>query len=290
MDRFDERCVADMDKDAIIDRAIENLRAEQRRVWDEREAIVVARRRAEHHPHYHRFVVGGTGAAAGQTAVHVVPTIGALASPTASVIEQLKTRADSSDAGLARLIDLTKLIDVDAAYESAGLAALTRKGLLDDGDVPADWLDRPKLGLGQGPCFHGLRARHNAAYVGLWSLDRDAFVVRFACMGAASARTFGDAVFALVDGDPGDLADLGARILHERAAVAYHADRASFAAWQLEHPDALAWRDRPPVSAQGHLARTTAGQLGIAVPSTGTRGDAAAWLDDHDANLRFRKD
>jgi hypothetical protein len=290
MGRLDEHCIADMDKDAIIDRTIEHLRAEQRRVRDNRDAIDVARKRAEPHPHYHRFVIGGTGAAAGQTAVHIVPMIGALASPTASVIEQLKTRADSSDAGLARLIDLTKLIDADAVNATTGMAVLTRKGLLDNGAVPADWLNRAKLGLGLGPCFHSLRAGHNAAYVGLWSLDRAAFAERFASSAAASARTFGDAVFALVDSDPGDLADLGALVLHDRAAVAYHTDCTSFAAWQLAHPDALGWRDRPPVSAQGHLARTTAKQLDIAMPCTGTRDDAAMWLDDHDANLRFRKD
>ena len=170
------------------------------------------------------------------------------------------------------------------------MAVLARKGLLDNDKVLADWLNRPKLGLGQGPCFHGLRATHNTAYVGLWSLSPEAFIARFAAFPAVSGTTLGDAVFALVNGDPGDLAPLGARVLHMRAAAAYHADCASFAAWQLEHPDALTWRDRPPVSAQGHLVRATAGQLDIAVPATGTRGEAAIWLADHDANLRFRKD
>lgn len=274
----------------IVDREIERLRAEQRQVRDELDAINVARKHAEPHPHYHRFKKGGTGAAAGQTAAHVVSMIGVLASPTALVTEQLQNCADRNNAGLARLVDLTRLLDADAAYAITGMLFLTRKGLLDNGAVRADWLDRPKLGLGQGPCFHGLRARHNAGYVGLWSLDRDAFVARFAGLGTVSTRTFGDAVFALVDGDPGDLAERGTRVLHARAAAAYDADCASFAAWQLAHPDALGWRDRPPVSAQGHLARTTAEQLDIAMPSTGTRGDAAVWLDDHDANLRFRKD
>jgi hypothetical protein len=290
MDRLDERRAAEIEEDAIIVRAVEHLRARQRLVRDEQDAIEVARKRAEFHPHYHRFLIGGTGAAAGQTVAHIVPMIGALASPTARVIEQLKTGIGSGDGGLARLTDLTKLLDANAFFATAGMAVLARKGLLDEGEVPTDWLDRTKLGLGQGPCFHGLRARHNAGYVGLWSLDRDAFVARFAGSAAATVRTFGDAVCALVDGDPGDLAELGARVLHARAAATYHADCACFVAWQLEHPDALAWRDRPPVSAQGHLARTTAEQLDIAMSNTGTRGDAAAWLDDHDANLRFRKD
>ncbi|WP_419826440.1 hypothetical protein [Sphingomonas sp.] len=46
-------------------------------------------------------------------------------------------------------------------------------------------------------------------------------------------------------------------------------------------------RWKPPLSHQGHLAVTTARALNITLPAARTRGHAANWLDDHDANLRF---
>lgn len=188
--------------DALIDAEITALRRERHAAWAEVDLLDNVLKRSEPHPHYHRFVLGGTGRAAAQDARHVVAMIGALATTATTIVPMMLESSSGTDAGLARLADLTRVLD-----------------------------------------------------------------------GGASA-----------------LAKRGRQVLHDRAAAAYHADCARFDAWQAETPDRTEWRALPPVSRQGHLARTTAKHRDIIPPVATSRGDAADWLADAGANIRFRKD
>jgi hypothetical protein len=82
--------------------------------------------------------------------------------------------------------------------------------------------------------------------------------------------------------------DRGTRASHLRATAAYHDDCKRFAVWQADHPGHF-WPNRLANTRQGHLSRTTAEALGLTTPALIRRGEAARWLDAHDANLRFTK-
>ncbi|NMW32735.1 hypothetical protein HKD42_11745 [Altererythrobacter sp. RZ02] len=85
-----------------------------------------------------------------------------------------------------------------------------------------------------------------------------------------------------------DWTELGKHQHWDRARREYEAEVEGFKKWQAENPDKTSWRDKPATKNQYFLIWRTAEHLGIQQPLNLKCGEAHDWLDNHDANLRFR--
>ncbi|MEH3036278.1 MAG: hypothetical protein PGN23_07295 [Sphingomonas adhaesiva] len=169
-------------------------------------------------------------------------------------------------------------------------SAAARSRPLIDTDLPPRWRAAPKFGLGAPFVIFGFDAADRDAWDGIWALplsDLAALGTAFADSDVFAAA--GMVLATLVARHRVELGARGAHARHRRAVAAYRDDCARFAAWQVDHPD-HPWPSRLANARQGQLVRTTAAALDLPMPALVRRGDAAVWLDAHDANLRFTKE
>ena len=238
------------------------------------------------HPHYAIYRHGGIGAARDMGISHILPHAGIYRLPHGEAIAKLKQARDVS--GEDCLISaLKQTCESDAMLEIAGHAWFDEQGLLKRGTLDPFWLKRPKLGLGYPARLHGLAAEDADAHRGLYTLTPSELLERFADVACSAADTFGDLLPAVVAAGGADLATTGTAAAEADAAERYWAKSASFAAHQRATGDRR-WRWKPPLSRQGHHARTIAELNDVAMPAERTRGHAANWLDENGANPRFR--
>ena len=241
----------------------------------------------DHHPNYTAYVHGGLLADKGFGADHVLALAGFAALPWREAIDRIETIGDAPQCLLTRI---RVICEQDASLEQVGLAWSEGAGLLRKGKVPALWTKRPKLGLGQPAKAFGLTPQDAAAHRCPDALEGAVMAQAFATIaGGRDDASFGALIPAVIAQGGHHLHDLGAAALHADAEARYREDGRRFVAHQAATSDRR-WRDKPPRSRQGHLAVSTARKKGIDLPSERKRGDAATWLEGHDANLRFNGD
>lgn len=227
---------------------------------------------------------GGILASKSFGAPHVLPFIGFADLPWRIALTRIAEMADYADCTLTRI---RLICEQDAGLEETGVHWCRDKGFLRNGEPPKGWFIRPKLGLGQPAKSNGLTRDDAPAHRGIYALGIDQMIHTFS--NASSGQhdlTFGAMLPAVIAQGGEQLHDLGVAAVHADAEARYFERKRSFAARQAATSDRR-WRDKPPTSRQGHLAITTARRLGVSLPSARNRGDAADWLDDHGANLRF---
>lgn len=251
-------------------------------------ALGLALRAVEDHPNRAAYGNGGIFAAKDFGAEHVLPLIGFAALPWPSAIARIGTMSvDQNDCVLSVI---RKVCEQEAALEQSGLGWLGEALLLRNGKVPPFWFKRPKLGLGQTAKFYGLKHDDAAAHRGVYALGIETMSQVFGLASTGGSElSFGALLPVVIARGGRRLQQIGADALHADAEARYWARKRSFAEHEAVTPGRQ-WRDKPPLSRQGHLAVTTAQKLGIQVPAVRTRGDAADWLEAHNANLRFRGD
>jgi hypothetical protein len=245
-----------------------------------------ARTKVDWHPHYHWWTSGALAVATGLTADDILAMAGLLTMPWPDYNALLR-RVGGSGYLMRRWA--TMIASNRAAFETAGKNILLKRGMLIREDVPARWRAEPKFGCGAVFVAHGFDAADRDAWSGLWTLNLRTFEQR--CSAAANGRrtvAIGTLLAKIVADDRAALAQRGARSAFLRAQAAYQDDCLRFARWQAEHPD-HPWPSRIANARQGYLTRSTAKALEIAAPVLVGRGEAAAWLNSHDANVRFRK-
>lgn len=241
-----------------------------------------------HHPNRAVYCHGGIPAARDMGVHHILAHAGFFRLPYGEAIARLAAaRVVSGDDCL--IAALRTVCESDPLLEIAGLAWLDGHKLLKRGAIDPFWVKRPKLGLGQPAKLHGLAAADADAHRGLYTLNPLDLHRRFDGVAGSSIDAFGDLLPAVIAADRPTLAAIGASANEEDAAARYWAKCASFAAHQRATDDRR-WRWKPPLSRQGHHARTIAELKDVAMPAERTRGHAANWLDDNGANPRFRKD
>lgn len=236
------------------------------------------------HPSYPAYIFGGLLKPFGFDCQHILSMLGLMHEPTASVVARCTALA-GPDAPLA--ITLHGLCETDARLEVSGLDICREHGLLKRDRIDGFWLKRPALGLGQAAKLFGFEPQHADAMRGVLDLRGAAITDQIAPSAAESKTTvFGAAIFNLAANDTGALAIGGAAALHAQARDQYFEKRASFEAY-IAKTGATAWRSKPPLSRQGHLAVTTAQAKGVPAPAKRQRGAAADWLENNGANIRF---
>lgn len=104
---------------------------------------------------------------------------------------------------------------------------------------------------------------------------------------ASPDRTLGDVLRRLIDSEAAYLSAHGAALELERARRNYQRDRAAWLASGKDGPDA-GWRQNYMTKGQRYLIHATCAALGIEPPPAMRRGDAADWLEAHDAHLLHR--
>lgn len=242
-----------------------------------------------HHPHKAGYVAGGMLLERGFGRMHILPLLGVHATDWREVLARLgDAPADNGDVPDV-LPRLRCLCEGDPMLEIAGEQLARELGLLKQGRIDPFWLKRPKFGLGQAAVAFGLEPRHAEGHRGLYSLRH--VVLRRGFESAAvnqRDQRFGALLVPVIETGGERLARIGAAAFHREAEARYHDDCERFAAHQRANPDRR-WRWKPPLSRQGHLAVTTARATGADLPAEHTRGHAANWLSDHDANLRYTK-
>lgn len=238
------------------------------------------------HPHHHWWTAGGLAVACGLGSPDILGVAGFLAQPWPAFCARLAD-AGTDDFLLRRFPGA--IARDPAILEQAGAALLHDHGLLIGMELPPRWSARPKFGLGAPFIAFGFDACDRDAWDGAWTLPLDELDVRgTALTGGGVFPAAGTMLATLVAHHRVELRARGAHARQLRAAAAYHADCTRFAEWQADHPD-HPWPSRLANARQGHLARTTAEALDLPMPALVRRGDAAAWLGAHDANLRFTK-
>jgi|GEM_PF-2477855 len=237
------------------------------------------------HPNASAYPHGGILATEDFAAPHVLPFMGFADLAWTTAVSRISKLFDGGDDRV--LTRVRQICEQDAGLEEAGLAWCAKVGLLRNGKPPKLWLARPKLGLGQTAKFHGLKRVDVPAHRGIYALGIDPMVQAFATASAGKHDQSFGALLPTVIADGGErLHNIGAAALHADAETRYRARERSFAAHQAT-AQGKGWRNKPATSRQGHLAVATARALGVDIPAEQNRGDAADWLDSHDANLRF---
>ncbi|AIT05128.1 hypothetical protein MC45_00210 [Sphingomonas taxi] len=236
------------------------------------------------HPHHHWWTAGGLAIACGLGSADILTAAGLLAQSWQTFCERLAEAGE--DQCVLQLFPAAIARD-RAALEIAGAAMLHDHGLLTGTELPLRWRAAPKFGLGAPFVAFGFDAADRDAWDGIWALP----LSDLAALGAAITDSdifpaAGTMLATLVARHRVDLRARGAHARHLRAVAAYRDDCSRFATWQAGHPD-HPWPNRLANARQGHLARTTAAALDLPVPTLVRRGEAARWLDAHDANLRF---
>lgn len=241
-----------------------------------------------HHPNYVAYCHGGIPAVPGMGAGHILAHAGFYRLPYAQAIMRLAEARIEADEDCL-IVALKRVCESDAMLEVAGLAWLDQYAVLKRGALNPIWLKRPKLGLGQPAKLHGLEAADAEAHRGLYTLPPDDLRRRFDAVAVCAANTFGDVLTAVIAAGGTEFAAIGKAATEMGAAGRYWAKCASFAAHQRACGDRR-WRWKPPLSRQGHHARTIAELKDLEMPAERTRGHSATWLNDNGANPRFRKD
>ena len=241
-----------------------------------------------YHPNHPAYVHGGIFADKGFGPPHMLAVAGFHASEWREALGRLANApVDPTDDPACLLTRLRHACEADAMLEVFGLAWCDQAGLLKRGSINGFWIKRPKLGLGQWAKAAGLGPEHAPAHRGLYALSIATLTRGFETAAAdRSDQRFGALLPAMIEAGGQRLARIGAEALHRDAEARYLDDCRSFAAHQVATPDRR-WRWKPPLSRQGHLAVTTARAKEVAMPRERTRGHAANWLSDHDANIRF---
>lgn len=275
---------------AAVDRRIVEARAARQTAIDEIIALDAEQSRLGHHPHYPAYIMGGMLVEHGFGAGHIAAVLGVHALDWRAVLERMAATPPVHKADEIDLLPrLRNACETDPMLEVTGERLAAELGLLDYDRIDPFWLKRPKFGLGQAALAFGIEPEHANGHRGLYALPVD--VLKRGCerVGAGQAdQRFGAMLVPLIETGGERLARIGANAFHHDAETRYQRDCARFAAHQRKNPDRR-WRWKPPLSRQGHLAVTTARALGVEMPAERTRGHAANWLGDHDANLRFIK-
>ena len=243
---------------------------------------------AECHPNYVAYQCGGVLTGRKFAAAHVPAWIGFNALPIEQAFERITEQSTASCGCI--LSSIRKVCESEPELETAGLNWCGEHGLLRNGKLKPFWLKNPKLGLGQPAKTYGLKPGQAEAFRGVFELSPAEMLDAFSFAARSGGdRSFGSVLPAVIAQDCGHLQKLGAAALHADAEQRYRDLQRSFAAHEAETSN-TSWRSKPPRSRQGHLAVTTASAKCVAVPSARTRGEAAEWLDQHGANLRFNGD
>lgn len=236
------------------------------------------------HPNAAAYAHGGVLSTKGCAAQHVLPFIGFADLPWRIALTRIADMAEGGDCVLTRI---RIICEQDAALEEAGVRWCRDKRILRNGEPPKLWFTRPKLGLGQPAKANGLKREDVPAHRGIYALGIDEMIHAFSTASSGQHDlTFGAMLPAVTTQGGEQLHEIGVAAVHADAEARYLERKRSFAARQAATPD-RDWRSKPPTSRQGHLAITTARKLDVDLPSARHRGDAADWLDDHGANLRF---
>lgn len=276
---------------AAIDHALANLFDGRATALNRIAALDAEFASLGYHPNYPAYVHGGILTDKGFVSAHILAVAGFYDLDWREALDRLDDApADPDDDPACLLVRLRHACEADAMLEVAGFAWCEQSHLLKRGAIDGYWLRRPKLGLGQPAKAFGLRPDHAAAHRGLFALSTVTLKRGFenAAVNQSDQR-FGAMLPAVIDMGGQRLARIGAAALHDDAETRYRDDCHRFAAHQAATPDRR-WRWKPPLSRQGHLAITTARAKNIAIPAERTRGHAAGWLDDHDANIRFARE
>lgn len=284
------RPTTDQDLADTVDRLIAEARAARQTAVDQIALLDAEQDKLGHHPHYPAYVMGGMLAERGFGVGHVAAVLGVHSLDWRAVLDRLAEMPPDDDPDDPDLLPrLRNACEADPMLEVAGERLAAEHGLLDRDRIDPFWLKRTKFGLGQAAIMFGLEPDYANGHRGLYALPLDVLRRGFEQAGAGqSDQRYGAMLVPLIATGDERLARIGARAFHRDAEARYRHDCARFAAHQRAHPDRR-WRWKPPLSRQGHLAVTTAQALGVDLPAERTRGHAANWLADHDANLRFAK-
>lgn len=275
---------------ATIDRLIAKANISRETVAAEIVALNAEQVALGHHSHYAGYVAGGMLNERGFGAGHILAVLGVHALDWRDILDRLADARVDDDADPADLLPrLRSMCEADPMLEVAGERLAADLGLLQQGCIDPFWLKRPKFGLGQAAMAFGVEPHHADGHRGLYALPLAVLHRGFerAAAGQDDQR-FGALLVPVIETGGERLARIGAAALHRDAEARYHEDCARFAAHEQANLDRR-WRWKPPLSRQGHLAVTTSRALGVDLPAERTRGHAANWLGDYDANLRFSK-
>lgn len=240
-----------------------------------------------HHPHYAIYRHGGIAAVRDMGVAHIFAHAGFYRLPYEEAIARLADARHEVDHDCL-IIALKYVCESDPLLEITGLAWLEEQDLLKRGGLDPFWVKRPKLGLGYPAKLHALTAADAEPHRGLYTLTPSDLRDRFAAATDTPDDTFGDLLPMVIAAGGAALAAIGGAASEADAADRYRANCASFAAHQRATGDRR-WRWKPPLSRQGHHARTIADLNEVPMPAERTRGHAANWLDDNGANPRFRE-
>lgn len=272
---------------AAIDERLFRLKSAQQDATEEIAKLEAEQAQLGHHPNYAAYIPGGMLEGKGFGVDHILPIAGFHALDWHEALARLHAAPISDDEPVCLLARLRHVCDTDPMLEMAGHAFFEERDQLKRGGIDLYWLKRPRLGLGQAAKAFGVEPAHAQAHRGLYALTVATLRRGFENAAAnQSDQRFGAMLVPVIEVGGGRLARIGAKAIHADAEARYRDDCERFAINQRANPSRQ-WRWKPALSRQGHLAVTTARAKDIALPSARTRGHAANWLDDHDANIRF---
>lgn len=239
------------------------------------------------HHHRSRYALGGIATAAGMSGDHVVALAGWLAAPFDDACAWLVEAHDLSGERYALRVVRLAIERRQDRCEAIGRRIIAARKDPASRSRARDGSDGVKFALGTQFYAYGLRYTHAAALAGLFTLGTPAMIERLGHV-AGRRRTPGGRLVGALRTDFAELDRRGHMSAFNRGAAAYAVRCDRFAARELESDD-RSWRDAPVTRPQRWTILDTARELGLEVPACSTCGEAADWLRDHGAILKYRK-
>lgn len=156
-----------------------------------------------------------------------------------------------------------------------------------DYNLTALFARKPMLALGMVWRLFAFHRRDRDAWVGIFAYGAGLPTLVGSMNVIDTATTFGDALAAVVAAHRAELAAVGARELHTRAARRDTERQASWARVDQGYRQNGFWRERAPTKRQRYLMRRIEAARGLPMPIAARRGPSSDAIIDAGGNPRF---
>lgn len=251
-------------------------------------AAIIARIAAiEPHPHAHGHTAAGDHAYAGIGPEHFLSLAGLLAQPWPAAFAAVeRVRRDAGFDYLLKAFPSVFEAQGDMLVEEGARFMDARADRVDD-DLTMLFKRKQALATGMVWRLAGFDRRDRDSWVGAFACGEMLATLIASADGVTPETPFGDGLAAAVTTHCAELAAVGARELHERAARRDAERQASWALVDEDYREGGAWRGRAPTKGQRHMMQRIEAARSFPMPITARRGASSDAITNAGGNPRF---
>lgn len=272
---------------ARLDALITEARLEMIAADAEVAAITAEIGAIEPHPHAHGHTAAGDCTYAGLKPVHFLSVAGLLAQPWQDALAAIEVSCQEGGFDYLLKAFPTAFATFGDTLVIDGARLIDARADRIENDLTALFARKPMLATGMVFRLFGFDRRNRDAWVGAFASGGRLSALVAVTEGVTETTMFGDALAAVVTAHHAELAAMGARELHQRAARRDAERQASWAAVDEGFREQGSWRNRPPTRRQRFMMRRIEAARGLPMPIAAHRGASSDAITDAGGNPRF---